>query len=435
MASSSGKRMKTMASKRKEKEPEQPHSSRFLSRKHEKHFKVVQDRRLLMERKVGMIPNFAPQFEEQLLGNDWGKLATYPTPANIAVVKEFYVNARKIGDYPAENYLGYHLISNTRDHLHSLLHLPPIITVSQTLYSSIYSTKPHSLIHSSTIIRIRPRSLPTPHGHRLIHPLEPPFQLTHKTNLHYTRPQPRTMTHFQHPNTSPYFAFTEPKRGSLFSKREKWRRWRRGWWWFWWRELSPARPRRVLVEATVAGYGRGDGELVVPSRRPWVSREGVSWGVGNEDEPPEPLGNSRLPCLNVRSSFQRRAFVLQSSFPTSVRYLSRRTLVIPTMSVRHSVFVPNVRSSSPYERSSFSALYNGKQWKHLYEEAERDKREALKRLREAQVQVEKAGHEMKEMAMSFEADMNRERWKLAEAEEEHRTLIKQMEEYIEEQEE
>ncbi|KOM25669.1 hypothetical protein LR48_Vigan151s000800 [Vigna angularis] len=86
MASSSGKRLKTMATKRKEKEPEQPHSSRFLSRKHEKHFSVVQDRRLLMERKVGMIPNFAPQFGEQVLGNDWGKLATYPAPANIAVV-------------------------------------------------------------------------------------------------------------------------------------------------------------------------------------------------------------------------------------------------------------------------------------------------------------------------------------------------------------
>ncbi|KOM24883.1 hypothetical protein LR48_Vigan10s001200 [Vigna angularis] len=107
MTSSSGKRVKTMASKRKDKEPEQPHSSRFLSRKHEKHFKVVQDRRLLMERKVGMIPNFAPQFGEQLLGRNWGKLATYPAPANIAVVKEFYTNARKIDDYPAEDYLGY----------------------------------------------------------------------------------------------------------------------------------------------------------------------------------------------------------------------------------------------------------------------------------------------------------------------------------------
>ncbi|KOM26076.1 hypothetical protein LR48_Vigan226s000500 [Vigna angularis] len=124
MASSLGKRMKTMASKRKEKEPEQPHSSRFLSRKHEKHFKVVQDSRLLMERKVGMIPNFAPQFEEQLLGNDWGKLATYPTPANIAVVKEFYTNARKIGDYPAENYLGYvrgHAIKYDPDSINNFL--------------------------------------------------------------------------------------------------------------------------------------------------------------------------------------------------------------------------------------------------------------------------------------------------------------------------
>ncbi|KOM57429.1 hypothetical protein LR48_Vigan11g046200 [Vigna angularis] len=124
MASSSGKRVKTMASKRKEKEPEQPHSCRFLSRKHEKHFKVVQDRRLLMERKVGMIPNFAPRFGEQLLGRNWGKLATYPAPANIAVVKEFYTNARKIGDYPAEDYLGYvrgHAIRYDPDSINSFL--------------------------------------------------------------------------------------------------------------------------------------------------------------------------------------------------------------------------------------------------------------------------------------------------------------------------
>ncbi|KOM57542.1 hypothetical protein LR48_Vigan11g057500 [Vigna angularis] len=113
-----------MATKRKEKEPEQPHSSRFLSRKHEKHFKVVQDRRLLMERKVGMIPNFAPQFGEQVLGNDWGKLATYPAPANIVVGKEFYTNAKKIGDYPAENYLGYvrgHAIRYDPDSINNFL--------------------------------------------------------------------------------------------------------------------------------------------------------------------------------------------------------------------------------------------------------------------------------------------------------------------------
>ncbi|KOM37676.1 hypothetical protein LR48_Vigan03g105800 [Vigna angularis] len=113
-----------MATKRKEKEPEQPQSSRFLSRKHEKHFRVVQDRRLLMERKVGMIPNFAPQFGEQLLWNDWGKLATYPASANIAVVKEFYTNAKKIGDYPAENYLGYvrgHAIRYDPDSINNFL--------------------------------------------------------------------------------------------------------------------------------------------------------------------------------------------------------------------------------------------------------------------------------------------------------------------------
>ncbi|KOM57590.1 hypothetical protein LR48_Vigan11g062300 [Vigna angularis] len=46
-------------------------------------------------------------FGEQLLGRNWGKLATYPAPANIALVKEFYTNARKIGDYPTEDYLGY----------------------------------------------------------------------------------------------------------------------------------------------------------------------------------------------------------------------------------------------------------------------------------------------------------------------------------------
>ncbi|KOM41069.1 hypothetical protein LR48_Vigan04g126700 [Vigna angularis] len=77
-----------------------------------------------MERKVGMIPNFAPQFGEQLLGRNWGNLATYPTPTNIAVVKEFYPNARKIGDYPAEDYLGYvrgHAIRYDPDSINNFL--------------------------------------------------------------------------------------------------------------------------------------------------------------------------------------------------------------------------------------------------------------------------------------------------------------------------
>ncbi|XP_014499693.1 uncharacterized protein LOC106760779 [Vigna radiata var. radiata] len=78
------------------------------------------------------------------------------------------------------------------------------------------------------------------------------------------------------------------------------------------------------------------------------------------------------------------------------------------------------------------ALEEGRQWKQLYEEAKRDKREALKRLREAQVQVQESGHQMKEMTTSFEAELNQERWKLAEAEGEYRAMLKQMEDYIEE---
>ncbi|KOM26744.1 hypothetical protein LR48_Vigan312s000500 [Vigna angularis] len=63
-------------------------------------------------------------FGDQLLGRNWGKLAPYPAPANIAVVKEFYTNARKIGDYPAEDYLGYvrgHVIRYDPDSINSFL--------------------------------------------------------------------------------------------------------------------------------------------------------------------------------------------------------------------------------------------------------------------------------------------------------------------------
>ncbi|KOM43503.1 hypothetical protein LR48_Vigan05g110700 [Vigna angularis] len=107
IASSSGKRIKTLGSKRKDKEPDRSYSNKFLSRKHECHFIVLQDRRLLIERKAGLIPDFAPQFGEQLENRNLGRLGTYPAPANIAVVKEFYTNARRLGDHPAEDYLSY----------------------------------------------------------------------------------------------------------------------------------------------------------------------------------------------------------------------------------------------------------------------------------------------------------------------------------------
>lgn len=64
---------------------------------HERHFQTVQNKRLLMERKVGLIPTMTPQFERELGRRQWENLASYPTPPNIAVVKEFYTNARAFG--------------------------------------------------------------------------------------------------------------------------------------------------------------------------------------------------------------------------------------------------------------------------------------------------------------------------------------------------
>ncbi|KOM51951.1 hypothetical protein LR48_Vigan09g061000 [Vigna angularis] len=105
MTSSSGKRIKTVGAKRKE--PERPYSNKFLSHRHEQHFLTVQDRRLLMERKAGWIPDLAQQFGEELENKNWERIATYPTPANIAVVKEFYTNARPLGDSHTEHYMSY----------------------------------------------------------------------------------------------------------------------------------------------------------------------------------------------------------------------------------------------------------------------------------------------------------------------------------------
>ncbi|KOM34756.1 hypothetical protein LR48_Vigan02g090600 [Vigna angularis] len=107
MAFSSGKRIKTIGSKRKDKEPEHSYFSKFLPRKYERHFNIVQDKRLLMERKSRLILDFAPQFGEQLENRNWERLATFPAPANIAVVKEFYTNARRLGDHPTEEYMSY----------------------------------------------------------------------------------------------------------------------------------------------------------------------------------------------------------------------------------------------------------------------------------------------------------------------------------------
>ncbi|KOM27151.1 hypothetical protein LR48_Vigan404s000200 [Vigna angularis] len=51
-------------------------------------------------------------------------LATYPAPVNIAVVKEFYTNARRLGDHPDEDYLSYvrgHVIRYDPDSINRFL--------------------------------------------------------------------------------------------------------------------------------------------------------------------------------------------------------------------------------------------------------------------------------------------------------------------------
>lgn len=52
-------------------------SDRFLSPMHERHFQIVENKRLLMERKVGVIPSTAPQFGRELERRQWENLASY----------------------------------------------------------------------------------------------------------------------------------------------------------------------------------------------------------------------------------------------------------------------------------------------------------------------------------------------------------------------
>ncbi|XP_022632042.1 uncharacterized protein LOC111240734 [Vigna radiata var. radiata] len=105
MTSSSGKRIKIIGSKRSE--PERFYSNRFLSRRHEQHHPIVQERRLLMERKEGWIPDLTPQFGEEMESRNWEKLATYHAPANIGVVKDFYTNAKPLEDSHTQDYMSY----------------------------------------------------------------------------------------------------------------------------------------------------------------------------------------------------------------------------------------------------------------------------------------------------------------------------------------
>ncbi|KAG2398886.1 uncharacterized protein HKW66_Vig0086330 [Vigna angularis] len=100
MASVSGtKRIKTTATKRqKQKKHSKPQT--FLSQRHKKNFEESQNRRLLMERVVEQLPREEPQFAQEVWRRHWSNLISFPEPANIDVVREFYANARSYLDEP-----------------------------------------------------------------------------------------------------------------------------------------------------------------------------------------------------------------------------------------------------------------------------------------------------------------------------------------------
>lgn len=100
MASSSNpKRIKTIGHKLdKGKKKQKFFSCNFFSQKRLEHFAVVQNRRLLMERRVEQVYPEAQAFGEEIERRQWSQILTYPVPATITIVHEFYVNDRHFSD-------------------------------------------------------------------------------------------------------------------------------------------------------------------------------------------------------------------------------------------------------------------------------------------------------------------------------------------------
>jgi len=58
-----------------------------------------------MEKLLGLLLREVLEFLEEYRWRRWNNLGLYPAPTNIAIVKEFYANAKKIHD--EEPYLSY----------------------------------------------------------------------------------------------------------------------------------------------------------------------------------------------------------------------------------------------------------------------------------------------------------------------------------------
>nr|KYP37184.1 hypothetical protein KK1_041647 [Cajanus cajan] len=121
MASSS-KRPRAGKSGQPPRKPSRPYSDLFLTERNETHFESISSRKFILERRVELEDNEAPEFQAELHRRRWDKLGSYPLPANIAVVKEFYTNAlRQEGIAPFTSYVrGVHVPYDARTINHFL---------------------------------------------------------------------------------------------------------------------------------------------------------------------------------------------------------------------------------------------------------------------------------------------------------------------------
>jgi len=69
----------------------QLYSGKFISSAHEWQF--VENKRLIMERKMYLRPGEAMGFQDELRRRNWTEMRNHWEPVTIVVVKEFYVNA------------------------------------------------------------------------------------------------------------------------------------------------------------------------------------------------------------------------------------------------------------------------------------------------------------------------------------------------------
>nr|KYP33044.1 hypothetical protein KK1_046143 [Cajanus cajan] len=116
MASSS-KRPRAGKSGQPPRKPSRPYSNLFLTERNETHFESISTRKFILERRVELEENEAPKFQNELHRRRWDKLGSYPLPANIAVVKEFYANALRLeeGIAPFTSYVrGVHVPFDAR---------------------------------------------------------------------------------------------------------------------------------------------------------------------------------------------------------------------------------------------------------------------------------------------------------------------------------